>query len=178
MYLLRLDDASAYWDKQKWFRMANLLNKYDVKPIFAIIPNNEDPFLLKYEKDESFWDTAQEWIGNGWTPALHGYNHIMNIANAGINPVNEYSEFAGLEYDKQREKIEKGKEILKDRGISTKVFVAPGHTFDKNTLKVLKEMKIDVVSDTIASDVYKKNDLYFIPQKSCLGIKPRSFLTS
>ena len=49
MYLLRLDDASEYMDTGKWARTEKLLDKYGVKPIFGIIPHNEDPQLITYE---------------------------------------------------------------------------------------------------------------------------------
>ena len=167
MYLLRLDDASEYWDKEKWGRMAALLYRYDIKPIFAIIPHNEDDFLLQYAKDESFWNTVEEWIAKGWIPALHGYNHVMNSNSGGINPINSRSEFAGVEFEIQKNKIVKGLQILEGKNIKPNVFVAPGHTFDENTLSVLREhTDIRIVSDTIADDIYKKDGLWFIPQQS------------
>ena len=51
MYLIRLDDATKYWYKENWNKIAAILNKRNIKPIFAIIPNVEDPKLLQYEKD-------------------------------------------------------------------------------------------------------------------------------
>ena len=39
--------------------------------------------------------------------------------------------------------------------------------FDLNTLKALKEVtEINIISDTIANDIYKENDFYFIPQQT------------
>ena len=46
MYLIRLDDASEYMDLEKWTRISNLLDKYGIKPIFGIIPNNRDDTLI------------------------------------------------------------------------------------------------------------------------------------
>ena len=63
--------------------------------------------------------------------------------------------------------IRHGVVVLKDHGIEPKVFFAPSHTFDENTLIALKEESdIRIISDTIANDVYFENDFYFIPQQS------------
>ena len=167
MYLIRLDDASEYWDKEKWNKMHDILHRYGINPIVAIIPHNEDRKLLKYQKDSGFIDTILNWIAEGWTPALHGYNHVLSSLNGGINPVNKRSEFAGVSMDEQVQKIKKGYSILMSMGIITKIFVAPAHTFDENTLLAIRQnCPIRVISDTIANDVYFDKDLWFIPQQS------------
>lgn len=51
MYILRLDDASEYRDLGKWRRMTELLRKYNIKPIFGVIPDCKDPELTKYPID-------------------------------------------------------------------------------------------------------------------------------
>ncbi len=167
MFLLRLDDMAPNRDVEKWERMRALLNKYRIKPIFGIIPDNQDPQLLKYPADENFWGTVQEWIEMGWTPALHGYRHVFDSTSGGVNPVNAYSEFAGVPYETQALRIEEGYEILKERGIKTEIFFAPAHTYDENTVKALKEYTdIRVISDTVANKVYYKDGMYYIPQQS------------
>ena len=35
-YIMRLDDASDYMDVTKWERMKELLDKYEIKPVFGI----------------------------------------------------------------------------------------------------------------------------------------------
>lgn len=167
MYLLRLDDASEHWNKNNWLRMHELLSEYGVKPLVALIPRNEDQKLLQYPIDESYWDTIHAWINEGWTPALHGCNHVLDSESGGLNPVNLRSEFAGKPLEIQREKLRVGLEILRDQGIDPGVFVAPAHTFDENTLEALSfESGIRIISDTIASDVYYLNGFYYIPQQS------------
>ena len=167
-YIMRLDDASDYMDVEKWEMMKNLLDKYHVKPVFGIIPHNQDESLVDcYEKDESFWEKMNQWVEEGWTPALHGYDHRYISEDGGINPVNYRSEFAGLSYELQCEKLEKGYEILKSHGIVPEIFFAPSHTFDENTLKALKaKTGIRTISDTIAFDTYFDQGFYFIPQQS------------
>ena len=108
-----------------------------------------------------------EWIDKGWTPAMHGYEHRYLTEDGGINPINKRSEFAGLAFEKQAEKIKKGYEILLGHGLNPEIFFAPSHTFDENTLKAIKaETPIRIISDTIAWDIYKENSLWFIPQQS------------
>lgn len=167
MYLLRLDDASEYRDVEKWYRMEELLEKYNIKPIFGIIPDCKDPSLLTYSKDNFFWCTVAKWIDNGWIPAMHGYQHLFKTHMGGVNPVNHYSEFAGVSYEEQCEQIQRGYNILKSHQIDTKIFFAPAHTYDNNTLKALeKETSIRIICDTIANDIYYKGGFYYIPQQA------------
>ena len=165
--LLRLDDASEYMDYDKWKRMEGILDKYNVKPLFGIIPANEDPNLLKYGKVECFWELIHSWISKGWVPALHGYTHVFETENGGINPVNKKSEYAGVPYEKQLYKIQQGLIVLQSHGIYPKVFFAPAHTFDNNTLKALMDgSNIRIISDTPAQDLYCKEGITFVPLQS------------
>lgn len=168
MYLIRLDDASEYMDIEKWSKIEKILCKYKVKPIVGVIPNNKDSdFVNQYEKDEFFWEKVARWKQIGWEIALHGYDHVHITKDGGINPINYRSEFAGVELKKQKEKISKGIEIFKKNKIEPKIFFAPSHTFDINTLEALKsESDIRIISDTISNDIYKMNGFYFIPQQS------------
>lgn len=167
-YIMRLDDASDYMDIEKWNRMEQLLDKYGIKPIYGIIPDNHDESLRgKYQRDPKFWEKMHVWEAKGWTPAMHGFEHKYVTDQGGINPVNKRSEFAGLSYEEQADKIERGWKTLNDHGFHPEIFFAPSHTFDENTLKALKDKTtIRVISDTVANDVYKKDDFWFIPQQS------------
>ncbi|MCD8014689.1 MAG: DUF2334 domain-containing protein [Lachnospiraceae bacterium] len=167
MYILRLDDMSEYRDIEKWNRMESLLNKYDIKPIFGIIPDNRDPSLIQFQKDDDFWGRVSKWNDEGWTPALHGYQHVFSTRVGGVNPVNDYSEFAGLSLEEQEEKIRNAYMIMIHHGIDPKIFFAPAHTYDQNTLQALKkETKIRVISDTVANNLYYEDEFYYIPQQA------------
>ena len=167
MYILRLDDASEHMNIDNWLRMEELLDKLNIKPIFGIIPNNQDTELLRYNEVADFWELMKKWKNKGWTPALHGYNHLFETNVGGINPVNLKSEFAGLPLEKQKQKIRDGYRTLVENGINADIFFAPAHTFDEKTLRALKEeSSIRIVSDTIATDVYFEDGIYFIPQQS------------
>lgn len=167
-YLLRLDDASDFMDVKKWQRMEDLLDQYEIKPLVGIIPDNQDPSLVKtYEQDTTFWDKTVRWKEKGWELALHGCYHKYMTEDGGINPVNRRSEFAGVSLNEQKKMIRHGVDILKSHDIVPRAFFAPSHTFDENTLVALREESdIRVISDTIANDVYFERGFYFVPQQS------------
>lgn len=167
-YILRLDDASDYMDIDKWKRMEALLDKYDIKPLFGVIPHNQDSSLItQYDRNPYFWQLVKLWIDKGWVPAMHGYEHRYVTENGGINPVNMRSEFAGLSYEEQAEKIRQAWAVFVEHNIVPDIFFAPSHTFDMNTLAAIeKETTIRIISDTVAWDVYKEGNFWFIPQQS------------
>lgn len=165
--ILRLDDAAENMLESNWNRIARILIRFHIQPIFGIIPDNRDSTLLKHEKNRLFWDEwVKEKIELGWIPAMHGVYHVHTTFFGGINPVHKRSEFAGLPLAEQRKMISHGYEILVSHGIDAKVFFAPSHTFDNNTLKALElESEIRIISDTIANNVYSENGFHFIPQQ-------------
>jgi predicted deacetylase len=167
-YLMRLDDASDYMDVEKWNRMENLLDSYHVKPLVGVIPDNQDPSLVQiYPKDMKFWDKVRSWQQKGWELALHGCNHKYITEDGGLNPINLRSEFAGVPLQEQCEKIQHGIKILNKHQIYPRIFFAPSHTFDENTLLALKqESDIRIISDTIANDIYYQDEFFFLPQQS------------
>ena len=166
-YIIRLDDAADRMDYQKWDQMESLLDKYNIHPLVGVIPNCKDKMMDIYDVDPDFWDKVHQWEEKGWTIALHGYEHVYYTNEGGINPVNERSEFAGLSLEKQKLKIKNGVEIFHDHGLEPKVFFAPSHTFDLNTLEALKqESNIHIISDTIANKPYSRYGLTFVPQQS------------
>lgn len=175
-YIMRLDDASAYMDISKWTRMEELLDKYGIKPLVGIIPDNRDDDLVSnYSYNENFWGVVHQWMDKGWIPALHGYNHQYITECGGINPVNPRSEFAGLPYDEQVARITAGVQILADYNIYPKVFFAPSHTFDENTIRALLECSdIRIISDTVANKSYQKYGITFVPQQSG-AVRPLPF---
>jgi predicted deacetylase len=164
---MRLDDACEKRDVEKWDRMESILDKYRIRPLVGIIPHCEDPAMNLYPFDSDFWNKVNDWRKKGWTLAMHGYNHVYATNCGGINPVNKRSEFAGVPLEIQKQKIRAGIEIFRSHGINPKIFFAPSHTFDENTLLALKEESdIRIISDTIANKAYSKYDMTFVPQQS------------
>ena len=166
--LIRLDDACEYLNLANWERIESLLDLCGVKPLVGIIPSCNDSQLKEYGYCDIFWNSiVKRWISKGWEIALHGFDHCYISKSGGVNPVNNRSEFAGVDLETQKKKIKEGIKIFKSHGIETKVFFAPSHTFDINTLTALKEESdIRIISDTIATDIYYENDFVFVPEQS------------
>ena len=163
-YVVRLDDACPYMDRNKWTIVEKILDKYEIKPIVAVVPENKDPKLIKDSYDKNFWRKVRNWQNKGWYIAMHGYNHLYISKNSGFLPFSNKSEFAGLPYEEQAKKIQAGWKIFQDEGIECKIWVAPSHTFDLNTLKALKELTtIDTISDGIGLFPFKKYGFKWIP---------------
>jgi len=164
-YLIRLDDACPTMNTQNWIRIEKILDKYSIKPMVGIIPNNQDIDLVIDEYDTFFWEKALTWQKKDWIIALHGYDHLHLTNRGGINLVHKRSEFAGLDYEIQAEKIRKGYRILIDHDLNATYFFAPSHTYDENTLKALKvETPIRLVSDTFAFKPYQYDkDFVIVP---------------
>lgn len=167
-FIMRLDDACEKRDIKKWNRMENLLDEYGIKPIVGIIPNCQVKDMEQYPIDSNFWDITANWQDKGWLIALHGYSHVFCSQSDGVNPVNSYSEFAGVSLDEQKKKIKAGVEVLEAHGLYPKIFFAPAHTYDDNTIVALKVCSnIRIISDTVANDVYcGRGGLTYVPQQS------------
>ena len=179
MYLVRLDDACEYMDLPKWQRVFSILEKYSVCPLIGIIPKCQDVWLKKsYTYNEKFWDMARRWQDAGWIIAMHGLHHVYHEVQGGLNPIHNRSEFVGLSLEEQKKKIEEAASIFKGEGILPKVFFAPSHTFDLNTLKAIKEASdVRIICDGIAGNVYKKDDFFFLPcQMGCPRWLPLKFV--
>lgn len=165
-YLLRLDDACETMDPEKWERIEILLRTHGIKPLIAVIPNNMDQDQKFFSNDPGIWSHLKELENIGWEICMHGNTHIYHTRYGGVNPVQSRSEFAGMPFDKQCEEIRKGFRKFLDKNIQPRIFVAPSHTFDNNTLLALKkETPIRIISDTIAFKPYLKDDFVFIPQQ-------------
>lgn len=166
-YLMRLDDACEKRNMEAWDRIEQLLDQYGVKPLVGVIPHCEDPTMEAYPEDPHFWERVKAWERKGWMIALHGYDHVYITRCGGLNPVNPRSEFAGVPLEHQKQKISDGLQIMRAHGIVPRVFFAPSHTFDGNTLTALRECSaIRILSDTVANDVYTKDGFTFVPQQT------------
>ena len=165
-YLLRLDDACDTMDKDKWERVEKILDKNNILPLIALIPNNNDDNMVKQSKIINFKDIIERWKKKGWEIGQHGYDHCYINNCGGINPVNLRSEFAGTSLEKQLEKIQLGKKIiLEEYNIESNIFIAPSHTFDENTITALKENRIFKISDGKFLYPCKYKGIVFIPQQ-------------
>jgi len=145
--------------------LKEIFTKHNIKPIIGVIPNNEDEELLKLPKCAfNFWEEIRSLHQQGWSIVLHGFNHKYITNNPGIFGVNGFSEFAGLQYHIQNQKIQKGKLIFEKHGLKIDAFMAPAHTLDKTTLKALINNNINVVTDGFCLFPYYYEEILFVPQ--------------
>ena len=166
IYILRLDDACPTMKWDIWLKLEEILDKYDVKPIIGVIPDCKDPKLQFQEPKKDFWDWIKNLSQKGWYIAMHGYQHLYQTKDGGLIGLNNYSEFAGLPYEVQAEKIYKAWEIFIHNGIKPKIWMAPAHSFDINTLKALKEhTEIEYITDGFAIFPFTLYGFKWIPQQ-------------
>ena len=164
--LIRMDDIAENMNWKHMDKCELLFDKFNLRPLLGVIPENQDPELLKYPKNSNFWKRVESWKKKGWEISMHGYSHLYerqtnrkDIFNYGGG-----SEFFGLDYENQLNKIKSGLEKFREKNISIRSFFAPNHTYDSNTLKALDKSGIRIVIDGYGLFPYSKFNLFFIPQ--------------
>ena len=165
--IIRLDDIAENMNWVMMEKVTNLFDKFGVKPVLGVIPNNKDSELMTYPKmNISFWDQVRAWKDKGWEIGMHGTNHVYDLFCAKTDYLGHGggTEFCGQPFSKQLEKIKKGLSKFKEEKIPIRTFFAPNHTFDKNTLSALKECGINQVLDGYGIMPYEENKINFIPQ--------------
>lgn len=159
----RLDDITPDMDWDRFYRVKAIFDKYHVEPLLGVVPDNRDPELKKGSYREDFWDVVLALKKNGWVISQHGYMHIYETSDSGLLGLKKASEFAGLPFKVQMDKILKGQTVLKSHGISTDIFMAPGHTFDRKTIKALRKSGFKYASDGYTDIPCKRGGIVFIP---------------
>lgn len=167
----RIDDVTPGMNWDNFNRFLSLFRKYDVIPLIGVVPDNRDPHLTVGREDESFWKVIKKLKDEGRVEVCqHGYRHIYTTGNiqyfyrlCGFKP---QSEFSGVSFKKQFEMIRAGKEIFKKHGINVDIWMAPGHSFDKNTVRALKKLEFSALTDGIGLFPVKKHGITFVPQQS------------
>ena len=161
---IRMDDITPHMDWEKFNRFRDLLEEFGIKPLIGVVPDNQDDNLNKEEGNvDAFWQQVRLWQEQGWIIALHGHQHVYQQEKGGCFPLNLFSEFAGLGYEEQQEKLSRGKQIFLSHGIKTDIFMAPAHSYDKNTLRALKELGISKITEGFGSTPYIWKGITFYP---------------
>lgn len=162
---VRLDDITPDMDWEAFLKFKELLDRYQVKPLIGVVPDNRDENLKGSDKGrpEDFWAYIAKLQKSGWAVAMHGYQHIYTTREGGLFPLNNFSEFAGISYEKQRQMLKEGKELLCRKGIETDLFMAPAHSYDQNTLRALRDTGFCALTDGFGSCPYRYRGLTFYP---------------
>jgi peptidoglycan/xylan/chitin deacetylase (PgdA/CDA1 family) len=148
-----------------WSAIEPLLAKHGISPLIAVVPDNKDPKLNVHAPRPDFWAWVRERQAAGWTIALHGYQHIYETRDPGIMRINARSEFSGLAEAAQRDKLARGLGIFRENGVRADAWIAPGHSFDATTVKLLLELGVDTVSDGFFIRPVRYLGAYWIPQQ-------------
>ena len=160
---IRMDDITPGMDWKKFERFKAILDKHGVKPLIGVVPDNRDKKLQIDPPRDNFWDYIKELQNDGWVVAMHGLTHVYSNREPGMFPIGDKSEFAGISYEKQDEMIREGRRILKSNGIMTDFFMAPSHSYDRNTLRACKKLGLNYISDGLSKNPYMLEGVKCIP---------------
>ena len=110
-YIFRIDDICPEMDWQRFEKLINIFNKYGVKPLLAVIPDNQDSSLKKQSPIPDFWEKVRDWQNKNYIVGMHGYTHQYANKDGGILKLHQGSEFAKTPLKVQIEKIKNFKYI-------------------------------------------------------------------
>jgi Uncharacterized protein conserved in bacteria (DUF2334) len=165
-YLLRFDDICPTLNWSVWEKVETVLRQERIKPMLAVVPDNQDEALRVWPANDSFWERVREWQARGWTIGMHGWQHRFVTDDGGILALNRVSEFAGLSPGEQQRKLRAGCTIFHEQHIHCDLWIAPAHSFDVNTIKALRELGVSYISDGFSLFPYIDNfGMTWIPQQ-------------
>ena len=164
-YLVRFDDICPTMDWESWDKVEKVLISEGIRPILAVVPDNRDENLIFGKENEHFWSKVRTWKKMGWSIAIHGYQHLYQTNDSGLLGLNKYSEFSGLSYEQQSKKLQKALKIFESHDVKPNLWVAPAHSFDKVTVRVLSDLGIEVISDGFFKRPVKYMNMIWIPQQ-------------
>jgi len=164
-YLLRVDDLCPTVHHERWSSVRELIREFRIRPILAVIPDNEDAALEKWTANPGFWEEMRALEREGAAIAMHGYRHECTVRARSLVPLHRRSEFAGLSLDVQRGYIRSGLALLRSEGLTPRLFVAPKHSFDRMTLLALSKEGLPYLSDGFARVPFQREGVTWIPQQ-------------
>ncbi len=164
-YLLRVDDLCPTVSPKHWSAVRELIRQFGIRAILAVVPDNQDYALCMSPPDEGFWEDICAMQREGGTIALHGYQHLCTSRTKSLVPLHRRSEFAGHPLAEQCSRIRSGLALLRGRGLNPRLFVAPNHSFDRITLRALREEGLPHLSDGFARVPFLRDGVTWIPQQ-------------
>lgn len=164
-YIFRFDDVAPTMRWDRFTRLRDTMRQSGCVGLLGVIPDNEDPTLLAEPPvPGDFWAEMRALSDEGWQIAMHGYRHRYETEDGGLLDINPRSEFAGLPLAVQRQKLERGLERLREYGLETDVFMPPGHSFDRTTLRACRDLGLRAVTDGYALYPYSLEGVLLVPQ--------------
>ena len=173
--VIRYDDFSSLSRTGMNLKFLKILRHHHIRCTFGVIPlvtagdghdiSPQDTIPLIPEKVEFLKSAIKSETVE---VALHGFRHQNVLANGhpwrsdffGV----KYSEFFGLDYHSQREKIQEGLTFLKEL-LKTEIttFIPPWNSYDRTTLSVLEEVGFNCISGGTRGYAPKNCRLQFLP---------------
>jgi peptidoglycan/xylan/chitin deacetylase (PgdA/CDA1 family) len=149
-----------------WSKIEASLTERKLRPILAVVPDNQDPVLQVEPAVPDFWERVRAWQTRGWTIALHGYQHRYVGRHPGIVTVTKKTEFAGLPAAEQESKLQRGLEIFERHGVKSRLWIAPSNSFDRVTVSLLPKLGISMICDGyFRSPHLCQRNMFWIPQQ-------------
>ncbi len=162
-YFFRLDDIAPNMNWDNFYKLRGIFEKYGIKPLIAIIPDVQDSKLTHWPENKDFWAIIGELNRNEWIIGQHGYRHLSE-GSGGVLKIHKSGEFGSLDLELQKSMISSGKKIIESNLANPEIFIAPRHSFDKNTIEALKINGFNYISDGIALYPFKKWGIIWLPQ--------------
>ncbi len=160
---VRMDDITPDMDWKSFEAFTELFEKYGIVPLLGIVPQNADPNLQIDPPNPAFFDRMRQLQKKGYVLAMHGFRHVYATKRSGLFPLNADSEFAGRSLDEQKKLLAEGKKLLQAEGICPEIFMAPGHTFDRRTVKALRELGFSYITDGFGKGPYRRDGITYLP---------------
>jgi peptidoglycan/xylan/chitin deacetylase (PgdA/CDA1 family) len=141
-----------------------IFKKNNIPLCLGIIPFDKNGLMHNNFNQEQLIDFKSRIRVGEIEIALHGFNHNYNELHERKLLTNSViSEFAGLDYSTQYNKIKKAKKSLDSLlNINVNIFIPPFNTYDDNTLKVLDSLKFKIISSSINGSSIS-NKMRYIP---------------
>ena len=167
--VFRFDDYSAKSSTDIELKIIDAFRKHKASITFGVIPficagsshdtcsQNVVPLTLMKS------DILKTAFMDGTVDiALHGYSHQTINAK-------KMTEFSGLDYNSQVEKLAKGKKFLEtiiNAPVTT--FVPPWDSYDLNTLRALEDLGFSTISSDRQGEAIENSTLNFLPTTCAL----------
>lgn len=166
---IRIDDICPTMNWENFNRIIKILEKYNVNPLLGVVPNNKDRDLVVNIPNVQYYDIIRNYQRKGYLIALHGYDHVYSNNKSGLLKINRFSEMVGKDLNYQKNRINLGIKILEHNGVYPLVYMAPAHSFDKNTIKALNSVGIKYITDGLSNYPVRYNSVTLIPCKDTIS---------
>ena len=73
--MIRMDDITPDMDWNKFNRIRAVFERYQIRPLLGVVPDNQDKDLHFGNLKEDFWEVMRSLQKEGWVIAQHGTHH-------------------------------------------------------------------------------------------------------